>query len=192
MIDKSVFANQMGLLADRVGRQLHEATLREYFRHLSNALTTEQFVAATTLVFHAKSAEYRNWPSPREIIELIIPVERPAIGSAEMFEKVLAITNDPRIPIPDQRQRVQELGATAVRAFYAAGGFRDFRDVLEVDVTWLRKRFVEIYDTVCEFAEAEQTAQLAMNDATNRFATLANSIAAKLAMPQTKKLEAAS
>lgn len=192
MIDPQVYANQMGLVGDRIGRQLHEATLREYYRHLSAALTTEQFVAATTLVFHAKSAEYRNWPSPRELIELVTPTENPALAGAEAFERVLGITNDPRIPPHEQRQEIQRLGAAAVRAFHAAGGMRDFRNVLETDVPWLRRRFLEAYALACEHAESERAATLALNDAETRVAALVSSVASTKAMPATKKLGAGS
>lgn len=189
MIDKQVFGHQMAVLGDRIGRQLHNATLREYYTHLSAALTTEQFVAATTLVFHAMSAAYRNWPSPAEIIELVSPVARPALAASEMFERVLETMTDPRIAPHDQRQRIQLLGAAAVRAFHASGGARDFRNVLEVDVPWLRKRFVEAYESACEHATAERVAALALNDAEARVAALISAVATAKAMPPEKQLK---
>jgi hypothetical protein len=188
MIDREMFKQHMALIADRIGRPLAGPTQVEYYRQLSPQLTTQQFVAAATLVFNTWSAEYRVWPSPQQIVELITPVAKPALTAAEAFERVLAATNDPRYPINEQRIKVQELGATAVRAFHAAGGMRDFRNVLESDVPWLRKRFVEAYELACENADAERTAALALNDAESRVAALVSSVASAKAMPVTKKL----
>ncbi len=188
MIDQELFRQRMALIADRIGRPLAGPTQVEYYRHLSAALTTEQFVAATTLVFHAKSAEYRNWPSPREIIELITPVAEPSLTAHEMFERVLALTAGNDVSQYEAGQRVQTLGAAAVRAFYAAGGRRDFRNVLEADVPWLRKRFVEAYEAACENADAERAATLALNDVDARVAALTTGLAVKLAAAPPKRL----
>lgn len=187
MIDKEIFAQQMALLADRIGRPLAGPTQREYFRLLSGALTTEQFVAATTLAFAKWSGEYRTWPSPQELIELIAPVASPALTAAEAFEQVLAATNDPRIPIDEQRSKVQQLGAAAMRGFLAAGGMRDFRNVLESEVPWLRKRFVEAYELACQNADAEREATLAIGDADARVAALIAKTAEQRALPQQRK-----
>lgn len=187
MIEPQIFANQMGLLGDRIGRPLHAATLREYYRHLNASLTTQQFVAATTLLFHRKSAEFRNWPSPAEIIELIAPVATPALCAAEMFERVFAITNDPRVVPSEKRRRVQQLGPTAVRAFVAAGELREFANVLEADVTWLRRRFVEAYEYACAHADAEREATLALNDADARVQQLVAQVSDARARPDAPK-----
>lgn len=188
MIDKTIFANQMGLLGDRIGRQLHDATIGEYYRHLSAALTTTQFVAATTLVFHAKSAEYRNWPSPAEIIELVTPIAKPTLSALEAFERVLEAMNDPRITPIAARERVQLLGSSAIRAFHAAGGRRDFWNILEDDVPWLRKRFVQAYEEASEHADAERAATLALSAADDRVQALTAAVANARSMPATKRL----
>jgi hypothetical protein len=188
MIDKEIFLQQMALLADRIGKPLAGPTLREYHRVLSAALTTQQFLGAATLAFQTWSAEYRIWPSPQQLIELITPVAKPALAASEMFELVLAATNDPRLSITEQRHKVQSLGATAVRAFYAAGAMRDFRNVLEADVTWLRKRFVEAYEAAAEKADAERVATLALNDAEERVAGLIGNLAETRSLPAMRKL----
>lgn len=150
-------------------------------------MSTTQFVAAATLVFNTWSADYRNWPSPAQIVELITPIAKTALSAAEMFEKVLAATNDGVSKPNEQRIKVQMLGATAVRAFNAAGGMRDFHDVPEVDVTWLRKRFVDAYELACENADAERAATLALNDADQRVAAIIGAIAKEKAMPAAAK-----
>lgn len=187
MIDPEIFKQQLALIADRIGRPLAGPTQVEYYRQLSAQLSTQQFVAAATLVFNTWSADYRNWPSPAQFVELITPVAKPALSAAEMFEQVLEATNDPRISVPESRIKVQSLGAAAVRAFNAAGGMRDFRDALEVDVPWLRKRFVEAYELACENADAERNATLALNDADQRVAAIIGSLAKDKAMPAPAK-----
>jgi hypothetical protein len=187
MIDPEIFKQQMALIADRIGRPLAGPTQVEYHRQLSAQLSTQQFVAAATLVFNTWSADFRNWPSPAQIVELITPTAKPALSAAEMFEKVLSATNDGVSKPNEQRIKVQMLGAAAVRAFHAAGGMRDFRDVLEVNVPWLRKRFVEAYELACENADAERAATLALNDADTRVAQLIGSIAQAKTMPAPAK-----
>lgn len=190
MISKHIFAHQMGILADRIGRDLKAPTLRAYYQALSQSLTTQQFVAATTLAFRKLSGEYRTWPSPAELIELIVPVDSPRLSGADAFEQVLAITNDPRISVDDRLNRIRELGAATVRAFRAAGGRREFEGILEADVKWLRRHFLEAYEAACEGGEAERSAALALESASQQVQALVASTAEKLAMPETKKLAA--
>lgn len=179
MIDREIFLHQIALLADRIGRELSGPTQVEYHRQLSQVLTTEQFVAATALAFNTWPADYKTWPSPRQIIELIAPVAEPSLSANEAFERVLAITNQyaPTSSRAAQLAEVQALGANTIRAFRAVGGFRDFVNVLEADVVWLRRRFVEVYAHVCETADAEQQATLALGDAESRVQQLVSGIA---------------
>lgn len=183
MIDKEIFLQQMALLADRIGRELSGPTQVEYHRQLSAALTNEQFVAAMTLAFRQWSGDYRTWPSPQQIVELIRPVAAPTLSAHEAFEQVLDVMNKPQLPINERRAAVQAMGASPLRAFIAAGGNREFIDVLEVDVPWLRKRFVEAYEHACANAEAEHEAMLAIGEADTRVQAMVSSIAAAKALP---------
>ena len=190
MIDREIFKQQMALLADRIGRMLAGPTQLEYYRHLSAALTTEQFVAAMALAFHTTTGEFRNWPSPKQLIELIAPVSDPELSGAEMFERVFGIYNDPRLTIDQRKTQLQLLGATAVRAFHASGGRREFENVLEENVRWIRKTFVEAYESATENAESERAANLALASASEAVRSLVNATAEKLAMPEGKRLAA--
>jgi hypothetical protein len=183
MITEEIFLQQMALLADRIGRPLAGPTQREYHRQLTAALTTEQFVAAATLAFNRWGGEYRNWPSPQQIIDLVAPVAKTSLTASEAFEYVLAATNDPRVSIDEQRAKVQQFGAATLRAFYAAGGMRDFRNVLESDVPWLRRRFVEVYDAAVDNEHAKHAATLALADAEARVAALITSVASQRTLP---------
>lgn len=188
MIDRFIFAHQMGILADRIGRDLKAPTLRAYYQALSDALTTEQFVAATTLAFRTISGDFRVWPAPAQLVEFIVPVTTPTLSAAEAFERVLAITNDPRIPVGERIPMIMELGAATVRAFRAAGGRREFENVDESQVKWLRRAFVEAYTAASESADAERTAAIALASASAQVQALVETTAEKLAMPESKRL----
>lgn len=183
MIDREMFKQQFALLADRIGRELAGPTQVEYYRQLSTELTTEQFLGAMTLMLRTWTGEYRVWPSPQQIIEKIRPVAAPTLSALEVFEKVLSAMTNTRLPVNERRHNVQALGASAMRAFLAAGGNRDFVDVLEKDVPWLRKRFVEAYEESCQHADAEQAAYVALGDADQRLQLMARSIADQKTMP---------
>lgn len=190
MIDRQIFAHQMGILADRIGRDLKAPTLRAYYQALKQSLTTEQFVAATTLAFRTITGDYRVWPSPAQLIELVTPVADPTLSGADAFERVLAITNDPRIPIGERVPMIQELGAATVRAFRAAGGRREFENVPEDQVKWLRRSFLEAYTAACENADAERVASLALASASAQVRALVNATADKLSMPEPQRIAA--
>jgi hypothetical protein len=186
VIDKEIFVQRIALLAGRIGRDLEGPVQAEYYVQLSAALTTEQFHAATAIAFHSWNAEYRNWPSPAQLIEYVVPVTKPSLSAAEAFDKVLKIAS--RHPasagFATREQDIQLLGATTARAFRAAGGFREFTNALESDVPWLRKRFVELFEASCESAERDRAANLAIASANARVAALMGSVADKLTMPQ--------
>lgn len=183
-IDKEIFAQQMSLLAGRIGRTLEPPVFASYYAGLSAELSTERFVAAMAIAFRSWSGEYRTWPSTKQIVELIAPVPKPSLGGLEAFEKVLALTNDPRIERPAQLEAIQNLGALTMRAFRAAGGFRDFQNVLEADVPWVRKRFVEAYQAAAESAIAESQATLALEEADEKTRGLIAQLARAKQMPE--------
>lgn len=191
-IDKEIFLQRMALLAGRIGRELEAPVQAEYYRQLTAALTTQQFVAAMGLAFNTWDAAYRTWPSPAQIVEMITPVSSPSLSAAESFNRVLSIASrHPEDPGFGKRlEDIQALGATTVRAFRAAGGFRDFQNVLESDAPWLRKRFVELYVSACENSEQERTASLALASASEQVIALVNATADKLSAPPTRKLAA--
>lgn len=190
MIDTEAFAQYMGLLSGRIGRELEAPVFAEYYRCLSEQLSTEQFIGAVTLAFRTWPAEYRNWPSPQQLVEMIRPVAAPAISAHEAFERVLEIANRHEFHerFGHRREDISALGAAALRAFVAAGGFRDLQNAPIDQVPWLRKRFVDAYTAACENAEAEQAAQLALTAGDERFRQLVASTAVALPAVPTKRI----
>jgi hypothetical protein len=110
-------------------------------------------------------------------------VPNPTLPAHEAFEKVLAITNDPRIERPAQLEQIQNLGALTMRAFRAAGGFRDFQNILEADIPWVRRRFVEAFTAATETAIAESQATLALEQSDEKTRGLIAQLAKAKQMP---------
>jgi hypothetical protein len=181
-IDKEIFAQYMALLTERIGRTLSPPVYAEYYRALDAELTTEQFMGAATLAFRTWPAEYRNWPSPQQLVELIRPVAAPALSAADAFEQVLEIANRHLFHerFATRRADIQAIGVAALRAFNAAGGFRDLQNAPIDQVPWLRKRFVDAYTAACEHADAERDATLALEVADERMRQLVASTAGAL------------
>jgi hypothetical protein len=189
MIDQQVFLEKMAILADRIGRELAGPTQVEYWRLLSERLTTEEFVAAMSLAFRSISGEYRVWPTVDQLVELIAPVARPTLTAAEAFETVLGVwTNGIGSPAARLEQTML-LGAATVRAFRAAGGRRVFENILDDEVKWAKRAFVECYTAAIENADAERESRLALATADEELRRIVNATAAQLGTLPTKRLQ---
>jgi hypothetical protein len=182
VIDRLSFAKVMGGFADRVGRALAPETAEMYYDVLSSALTTTEFLAGARIVF--RSHAYNTWPAPQQFIAAAKPEAAAKLTGSEVFEKVLALTNDPRIT--DHAQQVAALGPIVERAYRAAGGYREFRDVLEADVKWIRKLFVENYELAESAALREQDAALSLSAVDGSVAGLIEHVAAARSLPAPK------
>jgi hypothetical protein len=190
MIDHEIFLQYMALLADRIGRPLAGPTQLMYHRELSAALSTEQFVAAATIAFNRWNAEFRTWPSPQQLIAMVMPSPETALSALEAFEQVLSATTDSRVPLPDAVATVETIGPAAARAFRAAGGIREFRGVLEQDLPWLRRRFVEAYEAAAEAIVNDRTAAHALTAANETVASLIADLSRPRQMPGARRLGA--
>lgn len=192
MIDKEVFAQRMALLAGRIGRELEPPVLREYYLDLSARLTTEQFFAASALAFKQWDGAFRVWPSPDQLVELIIPVTSPSLSALEAFEECVRAHRwpvwTPR-PTPDTaREKIMLMGAAVFRAYKAAGGWREFAEPIERDLPFLRKRFVEAYEDATTNAEASQAAALALAAANEQVSALVSGVAQTIGHNMQRKI----
>lgn len=143
MIDRTEFARAMAAFADRIGRALAPATAEAYYETLSEALTTEEFLAGARVVFRAH--QFNTWPAPQQFIDAVKPPTEPKLAAAEAFERVLVAVGSIYDPPAARAARLGALGPVVDRAYRAAGGFREFASVLEKDLPFLRARFIEAY-----------------------------------------------
>lgn len=162
MIDQGQFGLIMASFADRIGRPLATFTARMYYDVLSAELTTEEFLAAARVVF--KTHAYNTWPAPQQFIAAVKPQNDPALTGAEFFELIVG-RNDPR-------RVATSLGPIALRAFEIAGGNREFSGVLECDVHFLRRRFVDAFVAASSEGEAQGQARVALANVDPKAAAL--------------------
>jgi hypothetical protein len=183
MIDRTVFANVFTGFADRfgLGKVLSSQTANGYYELLSEHLTTQEFLAASRLIF--LTHPYNTWPSPQEFIDAVKPGDPPSLVAGEVFEKILAIDSNIYTPIPERMAAITALGPVALRAYRAAGGRRNFENALEEDVHWLRKDFVEKFEDAALFEVAEERARVALDKVDNRASQFILDVAAKRALP---------
>lgn len=152
MIDPAVFAKVMGGFADKIGRALAPETSAMYYDVLSESLDSTEFLAGARIVFRNHS--YNTWPAPHQFIDAVKPKGSALLDGQEAFDRLLGSQHPDRLALG--------MGPAVMRAFRAAGGKREFTDVLEQDVKWLRQRFVEHYEHAAKVADAEGQANLAL------------------------------
>lgn len=145
MIQDETFALWMGVLADRIGRELKPATLAAYNAIMSRELTTEEFVAAAQAVL--RTAQYNVWPSPGEFVTAVRP-DGPALSAHAAFEQTYALVATPRAYgrawdalLAEVADRV---GAPAARAADALRGVWARHD--ESELPYIRRDFVREYE----------------------------------------------
>lgn len=181
MIDPAVFARVMGGFADKIGRALAPETSAMYYDVLSESLTSDEFLAGARIVFRNHS--YNTWPAPHQFIDAIRPKGSPALDAVDVFEQLVGKQHPERIALG--------LGPVAMRAFRAAGGRREFVDVLESDVKWLRQRFVENYEHATTAHDAETQATVALAAVDPNIKALVDRIAEQKSLPSDRKALAA-
>lgn len=172
MIDPAAFAKVMGAFADKIGRPLQADTAALYYDVLSEALDSNEFLAGARVVFRNHS--YNTWPAPHQFIDAVKPKGSPALDAGDAFEKLIGAQHPDRIALG--------LGPVAMRAFRAAGGRREFTAVLESDVHWLRRRFVEAYEHAARVHDAEGQAHVALAAVDPSAVALIDDVSAKLDM----------
>lgn len=164
MIDEQVFAHQMGILADRIGRPLAAPTLQQYHASLSRRLSDAEFVAATTLAFD----KCRWWLTVDEFVELVHAQTPIALRANEAYNAVVRAVGSCYDRNEIRWDRLNALDAVAVRAFRATGGFRTFDNLQLTDEPFVRRRFVEAYEAAAAHAETQEAAALALTEADPR------------------------
>jgi hypothetical protein len=112
VLEKRVFLREMGMLADRFGRQVSEPVVLRYFEILSGALSTADFERAAFVIFR----EDQFWPAPARFVEAARGGNPRELAGAE-WERLLAscAAGDPAVAF---------LSPAGLAAMRAAGGWR--------------------------------------------------------------------
>jgi hypothetical protein len=189
VIDRKVFAGVMGGFADRFGRALAPATADMYYDILAAELTTEEFLAGARIVFQKHT--YNAWPAPQLFIDAAKPKPAPKLSGAEIFERILSIDGNIYTPIGERVRAIALLGPVAERAYRAVGGRREFENVLEDDVKWLRQRFLEVFESAASNEAAQREAAVAFAALDPAAKDLVSDLASKLVAPEPKQIERA-
>lgn len=147
MIERTVFAQLMAAMSQRIGKALGDEALAMYFAILSEELTTEQFQAGMKGIF--RDHAFATWPSPAEIVQRAKPAgELRALAAWSALEDVLRrrVAEKPLVP------QLQACGVDAltIATFLAIGGLSRWRSLNDFRFDAMRSEFLE------RFAEAER------------------------------------
>ncbi len=179
MIDRESFATMMAIFAERIGRPLAPASAQMYHDILSRELTTEEFLAGARVVF--RNHTINTWPAPIEFIEAVKPATlTPLVDAGMAFEKLLTFACDHYADATEVERKVREMGTVAAFAYRAAGGRAVFRDLLQTDEPFVRRRFETLY---CEQAAAvarDEDARVALDEVDPKARTLIKKVAQAL------------
>lgn len=139
MIDKDVFANEMGLLAGTYRYEADTPVLQAYYAALSAHLSTDEFRVAVRAVV----ATERFWPSPAVILE---KAGRDAETVAQAaFSHMHATLNNHGGYRFLPHEKFQEFDAGTKAGIKAIGGLRELTECTEQRWPGLVKRFVKAY-----------------------------------------------
>jgi len=170
MIDRATFHEWMSVLADRIGRPLHEATQLAYHATLSRDLTTAEFVAAAEIAFRTSTF----WPTPEQLVEFVKP--RPDIGlqATQAFQRLLKLGEQASGHGTIWRRDTigNELGLLGLVGFDAIGGNDRLRSIRSEDVTHARREFIVAYRAAALEAEKRDRAETALVAANTRVPAL--------------------
>lgn len=116
MIDKKAFTAEMAILRDRFGRrEMLPETLARYYDHLSQHLTTEQFLTATREIFNTA----KFWPAPTEFTDIIHgnPKQNAERAWQEVLQLAQAGNSDLSTLPPATREAIKAAGGWRAIAY---------------------------------------------------------------------------
>lgn len=140
MIDKDIFAANMGILAGAFGRVVDSAVVLAYYRVLSPKLTTPEFEQAVRIVVERETF----WPSPAVLLNAI----RPKDEAEAALERVIDWLRDSGGFLHISAEEFQAFPPEVKAGIKAAGGLRAI-DLCSVEqLPKLERRFVEAFTEV--------------------------------------------
>ena len=135
MIEQNIFHERFQVIAAHYGYEVTPPVSKVYYNHLSDNLSTEEFVEATEKAMIQFPVRMKL-PSPQEIVEIIVGSKEPmALQEWQMIVKATS-HND--------RNQLAYLSNRGHIALSAIGGF-DAVGYEEGTLKWLQKSFTQVY-----------------------------------------------
>lgn len=132
-IDKQVFSQMIGELQAYYKREFTPFAQRAWYKHLSDRLTTDQFIQAIESAIISK----QFMPTPEEIVEMICGTpENQAYQEWDLCLKA-ASRND--------KTMLNTLSPQGQSALHLIGGLYKLGQMQEDKLEWVKKEFVAIW-----------------------------------------------
>jgi hypothetical protein len=144
MLDKEIFATQIGELAAYHKKDISSFVQRIWYKHLSQSLSTAQFEQAIELAF----VKCNFMPTPEQLVEFGGSGQKTKILS--QWERIdqgrKAFSAAPcDVKGYDQLMEAMNLDPVAFKALKVLGGIVALSKLNDQDIRWTRERFVEYY-----------------------------------------------
>ena len=152
-VDTQVFAQLLGELEAYYKREFTPFVKQIWFKHLSDRLTTEEFIAAVEQAIVCK----QFMPSPQELVE-VVKGNAQALAMQEWDLCVKAAARD-------DREMLLGLSPGGRSALHLVGGLYKLGMASEEDLRWLKKEFVSLWKStpadvkslVCQIRSAKSS-----------------------------------
>ena len=132
-VDTQVFVQLLGELETYYKREFTPFVKQIWFRHLSERLSTEEFIAAVEQAIVFK----QFMPSPQELVEVVKgDAETNALTEWDLCVKAAA---------RDDREMLSGLSSGGRSALHLVGGLHKLGMATEEDLRWLKKEFVSVW-----------------------------------------------
>ena len=132
-VDTQVFAQLLGELEAYYKREFTPFVKQIWFKHLSDRLTTEEFIAAVEQAIVCK----QFMPSPQELVEVVKgDAETLALQEWDVCVKAAA---------RGDREMLKGLSSGGRSALHLVGGLHKLGMASEEDLRWLKKEFVSVW-----------------------------------------------
>ena len=153
MIERTVFAQLMAAMSQRIGKALGDEALAMYFAILSEELTTEQFQAGMKGIFHDHG--FATWPSPAEIVQRGKPAGDLRAASAWAALEDALKRRVSYMPLTAQFEACG-VDDCAAAAFFAIGGLARWKSLNDFRFDEMRREFLARYADIDRLPPTER------------------------------------
>lgn len=132
-VDTKVFVELLGELETYYKREFTPFVKQIWFKHLSERLSTEEFIAAVEQAIVSK----QFMPSPQDLVEVVKgDAETNALTEWDLCVKAAA---------RGDREMLMGLSPAGQSALHLVGGLHKLGMATEEDLRWLKKEFISVW-----------------------------------------------